>query len=139
MSLFRLKGTSGAVINQAWTLEERAVIGAADDCDIRVEGESVAPRHAELVIADGGITIRRLADGGEVQINGQSVSEAPMASGDELRVGENRWMLQAPGLRPERVLTEQAVRKRSSLLPWVIAGLLSAAALAAWKLGYLPF
>ena len=137
MSLFRLKGTSGAVINQAWKLEQRAVIGTADDCEIRVEGESVAPHHAELLVSDRAITVKALPGGGEVEVNGVATSETALASGDEIRVGENRWMVQAPGLRPERVLTEQAVRKRTNIWPWLIAGLLSAAALVAWKLGYL--
>lgn len=139
MSLFRLKGTSGAVINQAWKLEQRAVIGTAEDCEIRVEGESVAPHHAELMVTDSAIELKALPDSGEVQVNGVAITQTALASGDEIRVGENRWMLQAPGLRPERVLTEQAVRKRTNIWPWLIAGVLSAAALVAWKLGYLPF
>jgi hypothetical protein len=64
-------------------------------------------------------------------------------SGDEIRLGACRWVLQAPGLRPEKVLTEQAVKQRSRLMPWLLVGaLLAAAAVAAtlaWQRGLLPF
>ncbi len=139
MSLFRLKGTSGPVINESWKLGERAVIGSDEKCDVRVESESVAPRHAELEVHGGQVMLRLLAEGGALHLNGQAVTETPLVSGDEIRIGPCRWLLQAPGLRPERVLTEEAVRHRVRLIPWLIVGGLSALALLAWRLGYLPF
>jgi len=36
LSIYRLKGASGAVINQSHVLGKRTVIGRADDCDLRV-------------------------------------------------------------------------------------------------------
>lgn len=139
MSLFRLKGASGPVINQSWKLEARAVIGSAQECEIHVDSEAVAPRHAEISIDEGRVNLRLLESGGELYLNGQAVKESPLVSGDEIRVGPCRWLLQAPGLRPERVLTEKAVRRRVSLLPWLIVGGLSLLALLAWRLGFLPF
>lgn len=139
MSLFRLKGTSGPVINESWKLGERAVIGSDEECDVRVESESVAPRHAQLEVQGGQVMLRLLEDGGALHLNGQAVTETPLVSGDEIRIGPCRWLLQAPGLKPERVLTEEAVRHRVRLIPWLIVGGLSALALLAWRLGYLPF
>lgn len=139
MSLFRLKGTSGPVINETWKLGERTVIGSAEDSDLRVESEAVAPRHAELEAGDGQVILRLLESGGDLHLNGQAVTESPLVSGDEIRIGPCRWLLQAPGLKPDRVLTEKAVRHRVRLIPWLIVGGLSALALLAWRLGYLPF
>lgn len=139
MSDYRLKGTSGAVINQAWALEGRTVIGSAAGCGVSVESDTLAPEHAEVRVGDGRLVLCLLEDGGELYINGEPVTEAVLASGDEIRIGNCRWLLQAPGLKPERVLTEAAVRRRVRLLPWVIAGGLSALALLAWRLGWLPF
>jgi hypothetical protein len=139
MSHYRLKGTSGAVINQAWSLEDRAVIGSAEGCAVRVESDTVAPRHAEVRASNGRLVLSRLGDDAELYVNGEAVTEAELASGDEIRIGNCRWLLQAPGLKPEKVLTEAAVRRRVRLLPWVIAGGLSALALLAWRLGWLPF
>lgn len=139
MSLFRLKGTSGPVINESWMLGEHVLIGSAEECDVRVESESVAPRHAQVEVQDGQVMLRLLEDGAELRLNGKAVTQSPLVSGDEIRIGPCRWLLQAPGLRPERVLTEDAVRHRVRLIPWLIAGGLSALALLAWRLGYLPF
>ena len=48
MSTYRLKGASGAVINQAFTLGTKTLIGSADDCDLRIENNGIEPRHAEI-------------------------------------------------------------------------------------------
>lgn len=139
MSDFRLKGTSGSVINRSWDLEDRMVIGSDENCAIRVESEAVAPRHASVEVEDGQVMLRLLEGGGELYLNGEPVTRAPLISGDEVRIGNCRWLLQAPGLKPERVLTEKVVRRRVRLLPWLIAGAVSALVLLAWRLGYIPF
>ena len=140
MSIYRLKGASGAVINQSHTLGARTLIGRADDCDLRVDQEGVASRHAEVIEdGHGGLVLNHLADGFETTLNGEAVRTATLASGDEIRIANCRWVLQAPGLRPEKVLTEEAVRSRRGWVPWaIVAGLLGAAA-AAWYFGLLPF
>lgn len=140
MSIYRLKGASGAVINQSFTLGQRTLIGRADDCDLRVDQDGVSGRHAEIVDrGDDGLVLNHLADKGETLLNGEAVTSASLGSGDEIRIVNCRWVLQAPGLRPEKVLTEKAVSPKRSWMPWVIvAGLLGAAA-AAWYFGLLPF
>ena len=140
MSTYRLKGASGAVINQSFTLGGKTVIGRADDCDLRVDHEGVAGRHAEIRIGDdGGLLLSSLDPGGEILLNGEPVQNASLASGDEIRIANCRWVLQAPGLRPEKVLTDVAIKPRHSLVPWLIAGGLLAAATLAWYTGQLPF
>ena len=139
MSIYRLKGASGAVANQATSLAERTVIGTAEDCDVRIESTQASGRLAEIVRQGDGLLLRRLDGQGEVLLNGETVTEASLGSGDEIRIDRCRWVLQAPGLKPERVLTEQAVRKKAGWMPWLVAGLLVAAAAAgwAWTQGYL--
>jgi pSer/pThr/pTyr-binding forkhead associated (FHA) protein len=140
MSTYRLKGASGAVLNQVCTLGERTVIGRADDCDLRVDQHGVAPHHAEIrTEGDAGLVLRNLDDAFETLLNGEAVAQAGLASGDEIRIAACRWVLQAPGLRPEKVLTPEAVQPRRSYLPWLIVGALLAAAALAWKQGLLPF
>lgn len=139
MSSYRLKGASGAVINQTFTLGERTVIGRADDCDLRLEQDGIAGRHAEIVAADGRLELHSLDPSGELLLNGRAVTRAELASGDEIRIANCRFVLQAPGLRPEKVLTAEAVSRRRGYLPWlIVAGLLAAAA-AAWYTGLLSF
>ena len=82
---------------------------------------------------------RRLDPAVEVQLNGQAVETAALASGDEIRIGNCRFVLQAPGLRPETVLTAEAIGRQRAYLPWlIVAGLLAAAA-ASWYAGLLNF
>jgi len=139
MNTFRLKGASGAVINQTFALGKRSVIGRAGDCDLRLDQEGVAGRHAEIIQSDGGLTLRRLDPNAEVLLNGQRVETAELASGDEIRIANCRFVLQAPGLRPEKVLTAEAVTRRRGNLPWLIVAALLAAAAAAWYAGLLNF
>lgn len=140
MSNYRLKGASGPVINQAFGLGAKTRIGRADDCDLRIDCEGVAPRHAEIQESeDGGLLLLNLDPGMETLLNGEPVQSASLASGDEIRIANCRWVLQSPGLRPEKVLTGDAVRARRSYIPWlIVAGLLAAAAVA-WYRGMLPF
>ena len=140
MSTYRLKGASGAVINQSFTLGDRTVIGRADDCDLRLDQEGVAPRHAAIVLdSEGRLQLRDLDSGAQTLLNGQAVQSAQLASGDEIRIANCRFVLQAPGLRPEKVLTAAATRPRRGYLPWLIVGGLLAAAAGAWYAGLLSF
>ena len=140
MSSYRLKGASGAVINQSFTIGEQTVIGRADDCDLRLDQPDVAPRHAAITLeADGRLRLQELTPGAEIILNGEAVREASLTSGDEIRIANCRFVLQAPGLRPDKVLTAEATRPRRAYLPWLIVGGLLAAAAAAWYSGLLSF
>ena len=140
MSNYRLKGASGPVINQAFPLGANNVIGRADDCNLRLDVDGVAARHAEIrEDGKGGLVLRKLAPDAQTLLNGEPVDQAALASGDEIRIANCRLVLQAPGLRPEKVLTEDAMRRRRSHVPWLIVGGLLAAAALAWYRGMLPF
>jgi hypothetical protein len=135
MATYRLKGTSGAVLNQSFPLQGEQRLGPGADNDIHVEGEGESAWATVTVLDDG--SVRLLALGGEaVTVNGEQVKEIHLAGGDEIRVGRSRFILQAPGLRPERVLTEAATKpKRSAWGWWLAAAVLaaSAAGLAWWQ------
>ena len=134
MTRYRIKGTSGSVINQSFPLGARLVIGSDRECDVRLQGETVAGRHAELVTEGSGpVTIRSLDSGAEVLLNGEPVTERNLAGGDEIRIGTCRFILQAPGLRPERVLTEATTKPGRNLLPWLLALAGIAAAVLAYE------
>jgi hypothetical protein len=60
-----------------------------------------------------------------------------LSSGDEIQVGSCRWLLQAPGLKPQRVLTAEAVRPRRAVWPWWVSAAGAGLVVAAWKLGWL--
>ncbi|MEJ2534384.1 MAG: hypothetical protein P8008_02665 [Gammaproteobacteria bacterium] len=134
MSPYRLKGTSGPLVNQSFRLGERLVLGADGDTPLDLPGAVAEVRLAE----DGGVRLQVLVDDPavEVCVNGEPVRSANLGGGDEIRVGTQRLILQAPGLRPERVLTEEAVRPRHSPWPWLLAAGAAAVAGAGWYLGW---
>ena len=140
MQTYRLKGASGKVANTSFGLRDRTRIGSSPECELVVAGETIAPQHAEISLeSDGSLVLRHLDKSFETQVNGISVDSTSLCSGDEIRIGSYRWVLQAPGLRPEKVLTVEAVKQRRSHLPWLIALSLIAAAALAWQRGLLIF
>ncbi|MFT5138739.1 MAG: hypothetical protein ACI9H8_000388 [Lysobacterales bacterium] len=136
--MYRLKGTAGVVINQAFRLSGSLVIGRADDCDIRIDDESVASHQAEVRLsAEGGVEVQDLGSGSGVSLNGEKVTQAMLAGGDEIQIGNCRLMLQAPGLRPERVLAGAAIKPPKQHWPWLLAVALTAALALAFRMGWL--
>ena len=139
MSLFKLKGTSGSVINQSYPLGESFVLGSSADCQVQIEEPGVAAHHAEITIVDDNtLLLKDLGSQSGTFVNGEAVVESILSSGDEIHIGSCRWMLQAPGLRPERVLTADVVKKSSfdwaRLIAWtVVAATAGATAVVVWK------
>ena len=137
MTIYRLKGTSGSVLNKAFRLSNRLVIGRADDCDIRIDHEGVAAHQVEVMLTnEGKVSVRALGAGSGIRVNGEKISESTLAGGDELQVGNCRLMLQAPGLRPERVLQGKATRPTPVRWPWLLVLASGAGAILAWENGY---
>jgi len=121
MSLYKLKGTSGSVINQSFPFTESIVLGSSADCDVQLDEPGVSSRHAEIRLLDGkSLQLKDLGSQAGTLLNGEAVTEMLLGSGDEIRIGTCRWMLQAPGLRPERILTAEVVRKPARRWPQVL-------------------
>jgi len=140
MSHFRLKGTSGSVVNRAYPFADSLVLGSAQDCDVQIDEPGVAPRHAEIRrLADHSLVLSSLDSRFETLLNGQPIRQQPVHSGDEIRIGSCRWMLQAPGLRPARLLSGEAVQAVQARWPRVLAWtLVTALAVAVAVLKFRP-
>jgi hypothetical protein len=140
MTSYRLKGASGKVAGSTHNLAEITRIGSAADCDVQLDEVGLAGQQAEIRLeSDGSLRLLKLQPGLEILLNGKAVDEALLNSGDEIRIGACRWVLQAPGLRPQKVLTRQAVRRPTNWLPWLVPISVLAAAALAWQRGWLPF
>lgn len=125
---YRLKAASGALTGQTFDLDEDTLIGSDEQADIRCEG--LQPNHARIIHKDETLM---LESAGQTWVNGQPADRQPLQSGDELRLNQIRFVLQAPGLKPARVLDE--VPARSGVPGWIWAAVpiaLGAAALAWW-------
>jgi pSer/pThr/pTyr-binding forkhead associated (FHA) protein len=64
------------------------VIGRDADCDVVVRSFACSRRHAKLVVEAGKVRILDLKSKGGTQVSGKPVVEGPVASGDELRLGQ---------------------------------------------------
>ncbi|MFU8877837.1 MAG: FHA domain-containing protein [Wenzhouxiangellaceae bacterium] len=123
-----MKGASGALTGQKFELGEITRIGSDAAMDVTIEG--LAGEHARILVRDGALMLEPV---GECVVNGEVAGPVALQSGDELRFGTVRMVLQAPGLKPARVL-DQVPEKRSGRWRWALAGIIltGAAAAAGW-------
>ena len=144
MSSYRIKGASGRTAGQSFDIGTELLIGSASECQVQVHEPGVRPRHASIRLQpDGSLLLSsdQPAAASGIWVNGQQLGQAELGSGDEIRIGTSRFVLQAPGLRPDRVLTEQAISPRRRWWPWVLltVTVLAASAGFAWQRGWLVF
>jgi transcriptional regulator of acetoin/glycerol metabolism len=74
-------GISGALV-------ERLLLGRADDCQVILKGTEASRHHSELVRDGPLVLLRDLSSRNGTFLNGEKISEAPLASGDIVRLGE---------------------------------------------------
>jgi hypothetical protein len=118
MSIYKLKGTSGSVINQSFPFEDSITLGSAAACDVQIDEHDVSDKHAQISLVDNdSLLLKDLGSNSGTRLNGESISESMLASGDEIHIGSCRWMLQAPGLRPQRILTADVIGKPARRWP----------------------
>jgi hypothetical protein len=140
MHTYRLRGASGKVANKVFGLTGKTVVGRSSECDLIVDDESIAPRHAEILLsATGEMQLRSLDSNFAIHVNGSPVNQVMLSTGDEIRLGNCRWVLQAPGLRPGKVLSGTALEQRRKYWPWLLVVAILAAAVLAWQRGWLGF
>jgi DNA-binding NtrC family response regulator len=77
--------TSGGVTG---AVADRLSMGRADDCQIPLPGTEASRHHAELVRHGPLVLIRDLGSRNGTFVNGARISEAPLAPGSIVRVGE---------------------------------------------------
>jgi pSer/pThr/pTyr-binding forkhead associated (FHA) protein len=127
---FRLKAASGPLTGQSFELGDDTAVGSAAGADIVVE--DLLEQHARIVY-DGDVLMLEAVE--STFVNGEPVTRQPLKSGDEIRFGGQRFVLQAPGLRPPSVLRDTEP-ERTNPWAWVAVGLVAAggAAALAWFL-----
>lgn len=118
---FRLKAASGPNTGQSFNLADQdTTIGSQDGAEIQLDG--IEASHARIRF-DGETLLLEAAY--EAFVNGQPVARQPLKSGDEIRLGQHRFVLQAPGLRPPSVL--QQTEQRQPISPWTWVAIAGAA------------
>ncbi len=94
----RLKGMTGPWAGQQFDISKaRLVVGRVAPADIVLEDDSVSRKHAEIVRAGSQVSVRDLGSANGTFVNGEQVSEAPLAPGDTLRFGVIEMSYSGPG------------------------------------------
>ncbi len=139
MHEFQLNAASSALMGRSWAIEAETLIGSSEQCHVCISADGVSHRHAKVVLREGRLTIEDLDSETGTWINGERVSKTSLASGDEIRIGPHRLLLQAPGLRPERIIVPEVSQPAShAWLGW-LGALLAILAIAAWYFRLGPF
>ncbi|MEZ4239168.1 MAG: ATP-binding cassette domain-containing protein [Myxococcota bacterium] len=95
-ALFRKYDARHAKGDLAITLDhDRYVIGSAPHVELPLPDPVLAPRHAEIVRTPEGWRVVDLRSGRPTLLNGNAVTSAPLAPGDELRLGSFTMVLGA--------------------------------------------
>ena len=83
-------------------VNQRALIGRAKDCDLRIPLLSVSRRHCELTASAEGVNAKDLASSNGTYVNNQRVNEVALKAGDRLVVGPIVFTVQIDGI-PEEI------------------------------------
>ncbi len=93
-----IKGLTGPWTGRTFPLSRPVtVIGRSAPADIVVDDDSVSRRHVEIRKTGDGYTVRDLGSANGVFINSDAISEAPLANGDEVRLGVVSFVYSGPG------------------------------------------
>ena len=79
---------SGGAVDRVFALREgRTTIGRDGRCDVRIALPRISPRHCEIVLENKRATLLSRDEDLGTLLNGQVISEAPLAHDDEVSVG----------------------------------------------------
>ena len=91
------------------------VVGRASDADVRIEGQSVSRRHAEIVVADGEVRVDDLGSHNGTYVNGEATTGSRiLASGDTVLLGEVALLYRRASdeAGPRKILDRGAIDRR---------------------------
>lgn len=115
-----LRGVSGSTFGKTFPLYGSMVIGRHRDCDLSVDEEEVSRRHARIVLGPDGLTVEDLGSSNGTYVNSKRVQSGPLAPGDELRIDNLRFLIQAPGMDTRLADQSAVVVEGSPVTKWVV-------------------
>lgn len=125
---FRIEHPNGAVENLV-VEGDRALIGSAAHCELRLPLQAAQPEHVELRQQLGSIWAKSLSFQPPPLLNDASFGEAPVATGSSLRVGPIRIWVSLDEQGADGVRVKSSQRKTSPVVlvggPLMMIGLLS--------------
>lgn len=131
--LYRLIVLSGPLKGSRITVDRTpSVIGRDPSCEIHLDDEEVALRHAMVQHRDDGLVIWDLGTMNRILVNKREVRQAHLRHGDEVEIGRTRFLVQAllqseverEEVKPAQIGPEESPRRR-----WLLLVLLAVSAL----------
>lgn len=117
----------------AHTLEADAVlIGRGPECDLVIDDPSVSRRHCLIEKRGAGRIARNVSTTNPIAVNGRAVDEAPLAPGDQLRIGGCTLLYAAAGGAPVAEAARTEARRGRRPRAWIAAAGAALAFAAAW-------
>lgn len=92
-----LRGLSGPWFGRSLSLSSARILGRGAGSDVRIDGPGLQDRHAQLDVEGGGVVLRTLSPAAVVRVNGHAVRSALLYQGDQIEIGDQRFVLEAPG------------------------------------------
>ncbi len=104
-----LRGLSGAQFGKIVGVRGKLVVGRGTDADLVLDEQGLSPRHAAIETTGDSIYLRGLNGAESGVVNGVKVRDAVIYPGDQIAFGRNRFVIEAPGMRPRE---RTAARRR---------------------------
>lgn len=73
------------------------LIGRHAECDVQLHSGKVSRRHCVLALVEGRVVVRDLGSTNGVRVNGDRVDEGELHSGDEVAIGNFRYLVAGEG------------------------------------------
>ncbi len=101
-----LQGVSGQYAGKKLPVDEALIIGSDSSVEVTIDDPAIRSRHIRIVADGTRMQIENLTEADQIWVNGVPVKQASLSSGDEIRVGQQRFVVKIPGLRPDSVLRD---------------------------------
>jgi len=75
------------------------LVGRHAECDVQLNSGKVSRRHCVLVLIGDRLVVRDLGSTNGVRINGEAVNEGELQPGDEVAIGNFRYLVSGAGDR----------------------------------------
>jgi hypothetical protein len=97
---YHIRGVTGTYQGKVVPLANRLCLGSAESADIHVTGDQVAAEHVALETNGNDVCLRDLNGNADIIVNGNKVGSVVLRAGDQIALGSDRFVLEAPGFVP---------------------------------------
>ncbi|MCC6695740.1 MAG: sigma 54-interacting transcriptional regulator [Candidatus Hydrogenedentes bacterium] len=113
--LYQLVAQSGLTKGVSWTLGGKPlIIGRDPSCDVSILDSHVSRRHCQVEAVGGAVVLKDLGSRNTTLVNGEPVTACTLQPGDEIAVGNVRFVVRLTG-EPEKPVAPAKKKPDSTL------------------------